>query len=137
MRRREFVAVLGSAVVAWPRATHAQQRAMSISGLLSAANLNFDQFKSVRKGFNESGYIEGRNLAIINRSADSQFDRLSMLAADLVDRKVSVILAIGGCRNGARSISLDALRGRGWASRNCMATRVQPEVDSNSNLALP
>jgi putative ABC transport system substrate-binding protein len=96
MRRREFVAVLGSAVVAWPRATHAQQRAMSIIGLLTAANLNFDQFKAVQKGFNETGYVEGRNLAIIYRSADSQFDRLSMLAADLVDRKVSVILAIGG-----------------------------------------
>jgi putative ABC transport system substrate-binding protein len=69
---------------------------MSIIGLLTAANLNFDQFKAVQKGFNETGYVEGRNLAIIYRSADSQFDRLSMLAADLVDRKVSVILAIGG-----------------------------------------
>jgi len=96
MRRRELVAVLGSAVVAWPQATHAQQRAMSFIGLLTAANLNFDQFKSIQKGFNETGYVEGRNLAIIYRSADSQFDRLSMLAADLVDRKVSVILAIGG-----------------------------------------
>jgi putative ABC transport system substrate-binding protein len=69
---------------------------MSVVGLLTATNLNFFQFKSVQKGFDEGGYAEGRNLAIIYRSADGEFDRLSMLAADLVDRKVSVILAIGG-----------------------------------------
>jgi ABC-type uncharacterized transport system substrate-binding protein len=95
MRRRDFFAgVVGS--VAWPIVAHAQQQAMSVVGLLTATNLNFFQFKSVQKGFDEGGYAEGRNLAIIYRSADGEFDRLSMLAADLVDRKVSVILAIGG-----------------------------------------
>ena len=69
---------------------------MSVIGLLTATYLNFDEFKSVQKGFDEGGYVEGRNLAIIYRSADGQFDRLSMLATDLVDRKVSAILAIGG-----------------------------------------
>jgi putative ABC transport system substrate-binding protein len=68
---------------------------MSVIGLLTAANLNFSQIKSIQKGLNEGGYFEGRNLAIIYRSADGQFDRLSTLAADLVDSKVSAILAIG------------------------------------------
>jgi len=95
MRRRDFFAVVVGSVT-WPIAARAQQQAMSVIGLLTATNLNFDQFKSVQKGFDEGGYVEGRNLAIIYRSADGQFDRLSMLAADLVDRKVSVILAIGG-----------------------------------------
>ena len=95
MRRRDFITLLGGAA-AWPLTAHAQQQAMSVIGLLTATNLSFEQFKSVQKGFDEGGYVEGRNLAIIYRSADGQFDRLSMLAADLVDRKVSVILAIGG-----------------------------------------
>jgi len=95
MRRREFITLLGGAA-AWPLTARAQQQAMSVIGLLTATSLNFDQLKSIQKGFEESGYVEGRNLAIVYRSADSQYDRLPMLAADLVDRKVSVILAIGG-----------------------------------------
>jgi len=95
MRRREFITLIGG-IAAWPLAARAQQQAMSVIGLLTATYLNFDEFKSVQKGFDEGGYVEGRNLAIIYRSADGQFDRLSMLATDLVDRKVSAILAIGG-----------------------------------------
>jgi putative ABC transport system substrate-binding protein len=68
---------------------------MSVIGMLTATNLNFDQFKAVEKGLNESGYFEGRNLAIVNRSADGQLDRLPTLATELVDSNVSVILAIG------------------------------------------
>jgi putative ABC transport system substrate-binding protein len=95
MRRREFITLIGGAA-AWPLAARAQQPAMSVIGLLTATNLNFDQIQAIRKGLNEGGYFEGRNLAIISRSADGQFDRLPMLAADLVDSKVSVILAVGG-----------------------------------------
>ena len=94
MRRRELIVLLGGAV-AWPLAARAQQQAMSVIGLLTAANLNFFQIKSIQKGLNEGGYFEGRNLAIVYRSADGQFDRLPALAADLVDSKVSAILAIG------------------------------------------
>ena len=95
MRRREFISLVGGATVAYPLAALAQQQAtMSVVGLLTATNLSFDQFKSIQKGFDEGGYVEGRNLAIVHRSADSQYDRLPMLAADLVDRKVSAILAI-------------------------------------------
>jgi len=95
MRRRDFISVLCGTAVTWPLAARAQQPAMSVIGLLTATNLNFDQFKSIQKGLNEGGYFEGRNLAIISRSVDSQFERLPTLAADLVGSKVSVILAIG------------------------------------------
>jgi putative tryptophan/tyrosine transport system substrate-binding protein len=96
MRRRDFISLVGGAAVAYPLAALAQQQAMSVIGFLTATNLNFDLFKSIQNGFDEGGYVEGRNLAIVYRSADSQYDRLPMLAADLVDRKVSAILAIGG-----------------------------------------
>ncbi|MFZ0624765.1 MAG: ABC transporter substrate-binding protein, partial [Pseudolabrys sp.] len=69
---------------------------MSVIGLLTAINLSFYQIQAIRKGLNEGGYFEGRNLAIIYRSADGQFDRLPMLAADLVGSTASVILAVGG-----------------------------------------
>jgi ABC-type uncharacterized transport system substrate-binding protein len=95
MRRRQFLGVLGGAVTAYPFAADAQQTAIRWIGLLTATNLPSFQLKAIQKGLNEGGYVEGRNLAIIYRSADGQFDRLSMLAADLVESKVSVILAIG------------------------------------------
>jgi putative ABC transport system substrate-binding protein len=69
---------------------------MPVIGLLTARNLDVDEFRSIQKGLSEGGYVEGRNLAIIYRSANGQFDRLSTLAADLVGSQVSVILAIGG-----------------------------------------
>ena len=94
MKRREFIAALCGAA-AWPVVARAQQRAMSVIGLLTARNLDFLELKAIQKGLNEGGYDEGRNLAIIYRSADGQFDRLPTLATDLVERKVSVILAIG------------------------------------------
>jgi putative ABC transport system substrate-binding protein len=95
MRRREFITLLVGAAVTWPLEARAQQQAMRVIGLLTARNLQFFELKAVQKGLNEGGYVEGRNLAIIYRSADGQFDRLPMMAADLVDSKVSVILAIG------------------------------------------
>jgi putative ABC transport system substrate-binding protein len=95
MRRREFIKVFAGSAAIWPLATRAQQQAMRVIGLLTVRNLQFFELKAVLKGLNESGFVEGRNLAIIYRSADGQFDRLPMLAADLVDSKVSVILAIG------------------------------------------
>ena len=95
MQRREFMTLLGGAAVTWPLAARAQQQAMTVIGLLTATNLPNTQLKAIQKGLNEGGYVEGRNLAIVYRSADGQFDRLSTLAADLVDSKVSAILAIG------------------------------------------
>ena len=95
MRRREFVTLLGGAVATWPVGVRAQQPAIRWIGLLTATNLPSSQLKAIQKGLNEGGFVEGRNLAIMYRSADGQFDSLPMLAADLVESKVSVILAIG------------------------------------------
>jgi putative tryptophan/tyrosine transport system substrate-binding protein len=68
---------------------------MSVIGLLTGTNPHLYELKVVRKGLNESGYFEGRDLAIIYRSADSQLEQLPRLATELVDAKVSVILTIG------------------------------------------
>src|SRR5262245_50371262 len=78
MRRREVITLLGGAVT-WPLAVRAQQQPMSVIGLLSATAMPIDQLKAIQTGLNEGGYFEGRNLAIIYRSADGQFDRLPML----------------------------------------------------------
>jgi putative ABC transport system substrate-binding protein len=93
MRRRQFVGLVGSAV-AWPVVARAQQPMPAI-GLLTTTKLDDWAIGAIRKGLDEVGYVEGRNLTIIYRSADGQFDRLAALAADLVSSQVSVILATG------------------------------------------
>jgi putative ABC transport system substrate-binding protein len=95
MRRREFIALLGGAA-AWPLAAGAQQ-ALPVIGYLSAGVANSDapQVAGLRRGLNESGYTEGRNVEIVFQYADERFDRLSALAADLVRRRVAVIVASG------------------------------------------
>jgi putative tryptophan/tyrosine transport system substrate-binding protein len=95
MRRREFIGLFGGTAIAWPLRARAQQRTMSVIGLLTGTDLAFYQLKAVEKGLNESGYFEGRNLAIVYRSAEGQLDRLPTLTAELVESNVSVILAIG------------------------------------------
>jgi putative ABC transport system substrate-binding protein len=92
-RRRTFIAGLGSAV-AWPRAAMAQQRALPvIGGLLSDSARNFTV--PFFQGLKETGYVEGQNVAVEHRYAENQFDRLPALAADLVRRRVAVIVAAG------------------------------------------
>jgi putative ABC transport system substrate-binding protein len=97
VRRRDFITLLGGAATAWPLAARAQQAGMPVVGVLradtpaSGANV----VAAFRKGLSETGFVEGRNLAIEFRWAQNDRDRMPELAADLVRRKVDVIATPG------------------------------------------
>ena len=92
MKRREFIALIGASA-AWAAAAHAQQP--PTLGLLSSGPLADWAINPFRAGLAEGGYVEGRNLTVIHRSAENQWDRLPALAAELVKSRVSVIFATG------------------------------------------
>src|SRR5271168_1192511 len=95
MRRREFITGLGSAA-AWPVVARAQQRAVPVIGFLSPQSAEVD-YKIITvpflQGLKETGYVDGQNVAVEYRYAENQFDRLPALAADLVRRRLAVLVA--------------------------------------------
>jgi len=122
MRRREFITLLSGAAVGWPVIARAQQPAMPVIGFLSGRSLASDAHlvEAFREGLSQRGYFEGQSVAIEFRWAESNFDRLPGLAADLVGRRVAVIFACG------LDVSVRAVRAAISVTPVVFATGVDP-----------
>ena len=98
MRRRDFIAALGGAAAMWPLAVRAQQSAMPVIGFMSGRSPTDSAHlvAAFREGLSETGFVEGQNVVIEFRWANGQYDRLPVLAAELVARPVGVLVGVGG-----------------------------------------
>src|SRR5262249_56765561 len=96
--RRELLVALGGAAVGWPLAARAQQPTMPVIGFLSTAppRLYEHRLRPFREGLKEAGYVEGQNVEIDYRWVEAQTNQLPALAAELIQRRVAVIVAAGG-----------------------------------------
>ena len=92
--RREFISVLGGAALTWPLAARAQQPALSVIGFLHIGTPFVYALGGLRQGLKDAGYVEGQNVAVEYRWANNDIERLPELAADLVRRRVDVVVAL-------------------------------------------
>ena len=112
MGRREFLSLVGGAAITWPLAAGAQQVTMPVVGILSSASPSgySDLLGAFRQGLKEAGYIEGQNVAVESRWAEGHFERLPELAAELVQRRVAVIVTTGGSSTLAAKAAIRSFR---------------------------
>jgi putative ABC transport system substrate-binding protein len=98
VKRREFITLLGGAAAAWPLAARAQQGKMPVIGILASVSpAPYAPFiAAIKEGLRQTGYVEGRNVAIEYRWAEGQYDRLPQLASELVESGVAVMILVGG-----------------------------------------
>jgi putative ABC transport system substrate-binding protein len=98
MKRRDFITLLGGAAVTWPFVARAQQKVPVVGVLWTGSRIFFDseRWRAFHQGLGEAGYVEDRNVAIEYSWADNEYDRLPALAAELVRRRVAVIVTSGG-----------------------------------------
>ncbi len=96
MRRRDLIGIIGNAGIAWPLAGRAQRAALPVIGILSPGSPKSDtsRVSAVRQGLKETGYVEDQNYAIEYRGAQDKLDVLPALAADLVGRRVALIVTL-------------------------------------------
>jgi putative ABC transport system substrate-binding protein len=105
MKRREFITLLGGAAVTWPLAVRAQQPAMPVIGFFSglAREAGAPFFAAFRRGLHETGRIESRNVQVVDRWAEGQYERLPQIANELVHLPAAVIVATGGAPPSAKA----------------------------------
>jgi putative tryptophan/tyrosine transport system substrate-binding protein len=147
VNRREFITLVGGSAAAWPLAAGAQQAALPVIGFLNSESpVPVAQLVSAfHRGLNETGYVEGKNVIIEYRWARGRYDRLREMAADLVRRRVAVIVTTGAspsllaARGATREIPtvlISTVRAMPRASRPEAASRIASSTAANATRSI-